>query len=59
METRNKQNVTGPEEPVDLNQYASRKLSAAENAVLTAKVLGTIGIIGAIVWGVTALTSPN
>ena len=59
METRNKRNVSEPEVPADLNQYASRKLSAAENAILTAKVLGTMGIIGAIVWGVTVLTSPN
>ena len=59
METKNKGNVNEPEAPVDLNQYASRKLSPAENAILTAKVLGTMGIIGAIVWGVTLLTSPN
>jgi len=59
METRNKRTVAEPEAPADLNQYASRKLSPAENAILTAKVLGAMGIIGAIVWGVTLLTSPN
>jgi len=59
MEARNKRNVTEPEVPVDLHQYAARKLSVAENAILTAKVLGTMGTIGAIVWGVTVLTSAN
>jgi len=31
-----------------------RELTFAENAILTAKVLGGFGLLGAVLWGVSA-----
>jgi hypothetical protein len=38
---------------------APRKLTFAENAILTVKVLGTFGLIGATIWGISLWTSPQ
>jgi hypothetical protein len=37
--------------------HAPRKMTFAENVVLTAKVLGGFGLLGAALWGIGLLTS--
>jgi hypothetical protein len=44
---------------VEPSPYAPRKLTFAENAMLTVKVLGALGLIGAVVWGISLWTSPQ
>ncbi len=39
------------------DQDTPRKLSLAENAILTVKVLGGVALIGAAVWGMDLLTT--
>ena len=43
-------------EPVS-DPYTPRKLTFAENAILTVKVLGTLGVIGAAIWSFNLWTS--
>jgi hypothetical protein len=39
------------------DDHAPRKLTFAENAILTIKVLAVLGLIGAALWGINLWTS--
>ena len=41
------------------NAHAPRKMTFAENVLLTIKVLGTIGLLGAALWGMSLWTSDH
>jgi hypothetical protein len=53
MEERNTTNTPGA--PAD--DFAPRKLTLAENAILTLKVLGGFLLLGAGLWGISIWTS--
>ena len=44
---------------VTTDAHAPRKLTFAENVVLTIKVLGGFGVLGAALWGISLWTSPQ
>jgi hypothetical protein len=39
------------------NEHMPRKMTYAENAILTVKVLAGFGLLGAALWGASLLTS--
>jgi hypothetical protein len=51
MEDKKKLTVTEPVANAESDPYTPRKLTLAENAILTVKVLGMLGVIGAAIWG--------
>jgi hypothetical protein len=57
MEDKRKLTVTEPVAGAESDPYAPRKLTLAENAILTVKVLGMLGVIGAAIWGFNLWTS--
>jgi hypothetical protein len=57
MEDKKKLTVTEPMGGAGSDPYTPRKLTLAENAILTVKVLGSLGIIGAAIWGFNLWTS--
>ena len=57
MEDKKKLNVVEPVSGAESDPYVPRKLSFAENAILTAKLLGVLGVIGAAIWGFNLWTS--
>jgi hypothetical protein len=40
-----------------VDSYAPRRMTLVENLILTVKVLGGFGLLGAALWGVSAWTS--
>ena len=56
MEDKNKLTVTEPV-AAESDPYAPRKLTLAENAILTVKVLGMLGMIGESIWGFNLWTA--
>ena len=54
MEVREKEQKAQSDETGD---YAPRPLTFAENAMLTIKVLGGLGVIGALIWGINMWTA--
>jgi len=59
MEANQKSKTTGPSTEIEADAYAPRKMSFAENAMMTAKVLGIFGLIGVVLWGIRLWTAPN
>jgi hypothetical protein len=57
MEDKNKLTVTESVAGAESDPYTPRKLTLAENAILTVKVLGMLGVIGAAIWGFNFWTS--
>ena len=57
MEDKKKLTVVESAAGAESDPYAPRKLSFAENAILTVKVLGALGVIGAAIWGFNFWTS--
>ena len=45
------------ESPDSGQSYAPRKLTFMQNAILTAKVLGTFALLGLAIWGVEVWTA--
>ena len=39
--------------------HVPRKMSFGENVILTVKVLAGFGLLGAVLWGINLLVSPN
>jgi hypothetical protein len=58
MEAKKKMTVTDPTAGVEPELHAPRKLTFAENMILTAKVLGIASLVGAAIWGIDLWTSP-
>ncbi len=57
MEARKKLTATEPATAVEPDPYAPRKLTFAENVILTVKILGALGLVVAMVWGISLWTS--
>jgi hypothetical protein len=57
MEDKKKSMVTELVAGAESDPYTPRKLTLAENVILTVKVLGGLGIIGAAIWGFNLWTS--
>jgi hypothetical protein len=53
----NKENARSISVPESTESHRARRMSMPENVMLTAKVLGTIGLIGAALWGADVLMS--
>jgi hypothetical protein len=51
MEDKKKLTVTELVTGAESDPFTPRKLTVAENAILTVKVLGMLGVIGAAIWG--------
>ena len=45
------------EDTAGAGPHAPRKMTAAENAILTVKVLVVFGLMGAALWGISLWTS--
>ena len=58
MKTNNETKVgaTGARDTHE-DTHEARKLTFAENAILTLKVLGGFAFLGALLWGINLLTS--
>lgn len=59
MKANQNVNATSPSAGSEIDPYAPRKMNFAENAIMTAKVLGIFGAIGVILWGIRLWTAPN
>ena len=46
-----------PQDAQTADAYMPRKMSFAENVILTIKVLGGFGLLGAALWGASLLTA--
>ena len=57
MEPKKKMNVSGPGVAGTANNHAPRKMTFAENVILTVKVLVITALIMAVLWGATQWTS--
>ena len=43
----------------DANRHKPRKMTVAENVIMTIKVLGGLGLIGTAIWGVDVWMAPK